>query len=220
MKIKTWLILTALVLCVSVAIAVQTRFSYTRCSIQDLMTYEAFTGFDPPQDRDGNRYKDLNAIAQDADAVVVATYTGKLSFTDEAIYEKMQVERVLKGADVPQTITFIQAFHFFQKEQTVNTDAAPMKQGHRYVLFMRNCDFSPYRQLPEEMKNPYEACVRTSPFGRYDVTQKDETRVFPREAKVYKFREIADADVAAQGQKELDLYNQFKAQARAMADAP
>lgn len=215
MKIKTWLIPTGVLVLLSFLFSLFVRLSYTPLTEEELLGYTMNAQQDLGAVLERNGCSDFDSLTSKADVILFGSYTGEGSFTDEAVFSKIQVQQVLKGQVDAETITLIDEIYLYPPNNWyVNINGRSLlKKDHTYLFLLSKPPFSPYRVLPEEAKDPYLP-VLSSAFGCYDFTvQEEQTETFGRESGAYQIKDIVNAEVVVSQKEDLDLYYQFKNEA-------
>lgn len=215
MKLRTWLIPLILFLCLCVGVALVTRNSFTEITEDQLQNAKLYSLGELHFTDSGIEFSDFDDCLDLAEAVVVAHYTGKHSFTDDAIYSKIQVEQVLKGEQIPQELTLVQYINLYTESNMLYIAGSqlPLREGRSYLLLIQKVGYDPLRTLPPEKEDPYYA-IGDSSAGIYEISDRVQTQLI-EEGKVTLATLPEDMLILTGEQAELDLYTQLRRDALA-----
>lgn len=226
MKVRYWLIPLVVVLCLCVGFALLTRCSFTEITERQYKEVKLIPLGDM-HPLNGPEVASFQDCVHEAEAIVIVRYDGRFDFSTDALYEKVQVEKVLKGENVPEEFTFVQQiglicnrdWAFFNRPKLPLREALyiagsqlPLREGRQYLLLLQKVDYHPKRVLPEAMKDPYYALGDTT-VGIYEISDRVQTRPLEEGTTLATLPE--DALILTMEQEELDLYNQFRQDALA-----
>ncbi len=213
MKVRYWLIPLTLVLCLCVGFALMTRLSFTEITEKQYKEAELFP-LNDLHPLNGPEVANFRDCVNEAEAIVVVRYDGRFDFSTDALYEKVQVEQVLKGENIPEEFTFVQKMDLFYDTARFYFSGSqlPLREGRRYLLLLQKVDYHPKRVLPEAMKDPYYALGDTT-VGIYEISDRVQTRPLEEGTTLATLPE--DALILTWDQEELELYTQFRQDALA-----
>lgn len=213
MKVRYWLIPLTLVLCLCVGFALMTRYSFTEITEEQFQNAELLPLGDM-HPLNGPEVANFQDCVNEAEAIVVVRYDGRFDFSTDALYEKVWVEKVLKGENIPEEFTFVQKITLFYETAMFYFSGSqlPLQEGRQYLLLLQKVDYHPKRVLPEAMKDPYYALGDTV-IGIYEISDRVQTSPVEEGTTLATLPE--DALILTWDQEELDLYNQFRQDAMA-----
>lgn len=212
MKVKTWLIPLAVVLCICAVFATVTRFDYSEIKPETIQNYSfRSSGLDSVLEE--SACEDFSDCVEAADFVIIGSYSGENSFTDEAIYSKIKVEKVLKGENLPEEITFIDTVYIYPPNSfmTMSNGRIPLKDGCQYLFLLKKAEYDPGRYLPAEIKDPYYPIFQSA-LGCYEITESQQDVYFNSDENYTLNTLQENTQVWVESQSELDLYNSFQKQ--------
>lgn len=210
MKLRTWLIPLTLFLCLCVGFALLTRNSFTEITEEQLQNANLYSMGELHFSGSKIEFSDFQDCLELAEAVVIAHYTGNRSFTDDAIYSKIQVDQVLKGEQIPQELTLVQNINLYAETNMLYIAGSqlPLREGRSYLLLLQKVGYDSLRTLPPEKKDPYYA-IGDSAVGIYEISDRVQTHLIEEE-KVTLATLPEDMLILTRKQEELDLYTQLR----------
>ncbi len=208
MKVRYWLIPVVVVLCLCVGFALLTRYSFTEITEEQFQNAKLLSSGDM-HPLNGPEVANFRDCVKEAEAIVVVRYDGRFDFSTDALYEKVRVEKVLKGENIPEEFTFVQEITLFYETARFYFTGSqlPLQEGRQYLLLLQKVDYHPKRVLPEAMKDPYYALGNTV-IGIYEISDRVQTSPLEKGATLATLPE--NALILTWDQEELDLYNQFR----------
>ena len=153
-------------------------------------------------------------VANQAELVVEAKYTGNRKITGDAFYSQMNISHVYKGeqALAGKEVYVIESMSVFTKTHYINAGNSfviPLQPGEKYLLLLKHKQFDPKRKLDDFQTSQYYP-VTQGAFGCYRLSSENQTKLIDSN-KTYTIRSLKAFDVFTNNQKTLDTYNQYKA---------
>lgn len=216
---RRWYIIPIAILLVCVVCAFAVRTTYTDTT-GDLSGFQYSAGADLTQALDTLGEKDAakvpQKLADGADLIVRAKFSGDRSVTPNAAFAAVQVEQVYKGDASIQgkQIRILEDMVVHPEPEFHNIMAAdcyiPLQTGDTYLLYLKRVQFQPSRKQTEFQKSQYYPYTQSA-LGAFRITDTKQTKLFSATGQ-YKLEDFSGCDLPAEKQETIDFYNQVRAQ--------
>lgn len=213
MKLKFYSI-PAAIIAVCLIFAAVVRFSYTDAG-DKIYDYDFVSGGDLAALFKDNQISSPSDLVKQADIIVKAKCTGERKVTASAFYTTVKVSKVYVGDRTINgtNLCIIEPMAVFADRKFINASKPfliPLQPGQEYLLLLKHMQFDPQRKLNNFQESQYYP-VTESAFGYYRISNKNQKEPM-NENKTYTINSLKDFDIFTSIQKDLDTYNEYKAQ--------